>query len=613
MLSEAKKTKSKDNFKWHSKNTLPKAPVIKETWDLKGLYYKSGKDPQIEADIKAAERAYTNFSKKWSGRDFLASATALKQALTEYEELAGLPEVGRPGRYFSLRQSLNVNDADANRQLTLLSKRLRKASDQVLFFSLKLGKAPLDLQKHYLADETLTHFHYFLEQLWLGAKYHLSEAEEKIIRLKSRQSSGMWADAVEKIISNRQIVWKGKPLHLPVALETLELLKTNDKIALWDKLMTEMEKVGEMAEHEMNAIILDARGEDELRGYKKPYSATALAYEDDEKSIENLTHAVRTRGYKLSREFYKLKASYHKVPALHYVQKYESIGRELSISFKEAVNICRDVFYSVKEEYGVIFDTMLKRGQIDVFPQGGKRGGAFMSSDVGHPTHVFLNHVSNFKSLETLAHEMGHAIHAERSKKQTPFYEGHSIITAETASTLFENLVFDAVFNTVSDRDKLTLLHDRITRDIATIERQVAFFDCELELHNTIEEKGAMESKEMAECMQKHLKAYLGAGVLVEPKDGYSYAYIPHLRYGFYVYSYAYGILMSTIMANHYKEDHGYAEQIDQFLSAGGSANVGDIFKSIGIDTKREDTFLKALDNQAKDIATFKQMLKKFK
>ena len=44
---------------------------------------------------------------------------------------------------------------------------------------------------------------------------------------------------------------------------------------------------------------------------------------------------------------------------------------------------------------------------------------------------------------------MEHAIHGERVKAQSPFYEGFSTVTAETASTLFENLVFDVVYQQV--------------------------------------------------------------------------------------------------------------------------------------------------------------------
>ena len=233
-----------------------------------------------------------------------------------------------------------------------------------------------------------------------------------------------------------------------------------------------------------------------------------------------------------------------------------------------------------------------------------------MSAEVGLPTQVELNHVSNFKSLETLAHEMGHAIHAERSKQRTTFYEGHSTVTAETASTLFENLVFDVVYKQASVAQKTVLLHDRITRDIATIQRQIAFFNLELDIHNTINKQGAMSKEEFRKMTQKHLKTYLGPAVTVNEADGYSFVSIPHLRYGFYVYTYAFGLLMSTIMATKYKEDNSYIQQIDQFLTAGASDNVANIFKSIGIDTTKADTFTKALKAQEADINTFAKLVK---
>ena len=144
-------------------------------------------------------------------------------------------------------------------------------------------------------------------------------------------------------------------------------------------------------------------------GYKKPYSATALGYEDSEKSIENLVRAVSGKGFRLSRKFYALKATYHNKQQIHYTQKYDSIGVKPKLPFKQAVEICRDVFYGLNPDYGKIFDTMLERGQIDVYPKAGKRGGAFATGQTGHPVQVLLNHLDNFQSLETLCHEMGHA------------------------------------------------------------------------------------------------------------------------------------------------------------------------------------------------------------
>ncbi len=611
-MSKKQKNKKKvvKKFNYTPQNSLPKLGKVQTKWDLNGLYYKNADDPQMEKDIKKTERNYKAFAKKWRNVDLSKSAKKLAEALAEYEQLGAMSEAGKPGRYLRLRTAINANDQEATKKLTLLSNRLRKLSNEVIFFSLNIGKIPKGTQNELLKNPALEHYKYYLERLWLSAKHDLSEAEEKIINLKSSQSYGRWVDMVEKMIAKRSVKFKGRDLPFNEAMETLDTLSKGDKVKLWDLLMTELEQIGEVAEHEFNAIINDVRSEDELRGYKKPYSATALSYEDTEKSIENLVDVVSNEGFSLSKKFYKLKAEWHKENKLHYTRKYESIGDAPTIPFSQAVDICRDVFYGVKNEYGEIFDNMLTNGQIDVYPQAGKRGGAFMSGSVNQPTHVFLNHLDNFKSLETLAHEMGHAIHEERGKCQTPFYQGHSITTAETVSTLFENLLFDTVYEQAAEKDRPVLLHDRVARDIATIQRQIAFFNAELEIHNTIKSAGAMTNVELRDCMYKHLKAYLGPAIDLSKKDGYSYAYIPHLRYGFYVYTYTFGILMSTIMANNYKADKSYIDKIDKFLCAGESDNVANIFKSIGINTSRENTFKEALRNHTDDINAFAKIVK---
>lgn len=598
------------------KKTLPATPskaknTYKTEWDF-SLYYTSENDPKLEADIKATEQAYTRFAKKWRNKDFTTNPKLLAEALAEKEAIAGNPDYSRPMRYFYLRTAVNTADMVALKQMTLIERRLREAGDKTLFFTLELGKVDKKTQTQLLKAPELKHFRYYLEQLFLGAKHHLSEAEEKIISLKSSQSYGRWTDMTDRILSERQITWKGKKVNLPHALELLEETTFADKPKLWALISKETKQISEVAEHEFNAIINDVRGEEKLRGYKKPYSSTALSYQDKEQSIEQLIDVVTKEGFKLSREFYKLKAAYHGVDILKYPHRNQTAGEGIKITFDEAVNICRETFHSVKPEYALFFDTMLENGQIDVFPKPGKSGGAFMSSTTGHPINVFLNHTSDYNSLTTLAHEMGHAIHSfVATQSQTPFYSDYSTIVAETASTLFEALVFEDLYKKATDDEKVKLLHDRIMRDIATIQRQVAFFNCELEIHNTIEAEGAMSGAELARCMQKHLKSYLGDAVEVTEDDGYSYTYVRHLRYGFYVFTYPYGQLMSSLIAADYHADKKNLTKIEKMLAAGQSKPVSAIYKDIGYDTTKAETFSKSLAKMKDDINTWKKLLKK--
>lgn len=596
-----------------AKNTIPPLANIKTEWDLETHFYKNENDSRIEADVRASETGYQAFAKKYAKADFTKSATSLAAALHDYMALAHLPGE-KALYYFHYRHTLNATDHVAEQKLTLLSDRLTKASNLILFVPLVIGKLDKATQRAYLKAPELKPYRYYLERVFLEAKHTLSEAEEKILNLKSLPARSLWVAGTDKILNRKTVKYKGKTLPLNEAIEKTSSIAPTERPALWKVVTTELKHWAEVAENELNAIVLDKKINDELRGYQKPYEAKVQGYQNDLASVEALVAAMSTEGFALSQRFYKAKARFHGVPSLPYASKYDPVGEEPTIIFADAVEICREVFYKTKTEYGTIFDDMLQKGQIDVYPKPNRSGGAFMSSAVDLPTLVFLNHVDKFKSLETLAHEMGHAIHSTRSKVGQPsWYEDYSTTTAETASTFFENLVFEHVYTQAAPETKFALLHDRITRDIATIQRQIAFFNFEVALHNGIRAAGGMTKGQMATLMQQHLQSYFGKAVDVTEDDGYSFVFVGHFRSMFYVYTYAYGLLMSTLMSKRYHEDRRYIDKVDHFLQSGGSNTVEQIFRSIGIDAHKPETFVEALSSLRADISEFERLAKRAK
>ena len=78
---------------------------------------------------------------------------------------------------------------------------------------------------------------------------------------------------------------------------------------------------------------------DELRGYTKAYESKVQGNENDLRSVEALVESISDKGFALSRKFYELKAKAHGVTSLPYASKYDPIGHEPVIPFKEAVDI----------------------------------------------------------------------------------------------------------------------------------------------------------------------------------------------------------------------------------------------------------------------------------
>ncbi|MCX6701957.1 MAG: M3 family oligoendopeptidase [Candidatus Zambryskibacteria bacterium] len=578
------------------------SPKLAIEWNLSQLY-KSPDDPQIEKDLIFIEKAYKIFANKYKkSNTYLKNEDALLRALLEYEKLADMPS-SKSVFYLHLAQDINSKDQKIRAKMNLTSQRLQKIGNVVLFFDVTLSKIHLSLQKKFLLSKKLFPYRYFLKKLFEGGKHTLSEQEEKILSLKSLPSHYMWTESIKKIHNKQTIKHKNKDIPISKAESLIKELPTQkERKELHNKVMERFYELGDIAESEINAIVTDKKINDELRDFKEPYDATVLAYENDKETILNLVKTV-TDSFPLVHRFYSIKAKMLKLRKLSYSDRNASVGKtKKKISFNQAYNILLNLFTSIDSRFGKILESFINDGQIDVYPKVGKTGGAYCSPDHKQPAFVLLNHTNTFESLRTFAHEMGHAIHGEFSKSQPVFYEGHSMSTAEVASTLFEYFLFYNQFEKLSDEEKVIALHDKIQDDVATIFRQIACFNFELEMHNTIREKGNMSKEELASCMNKHMKSYLGNKVELTEKDGYFFVGWPHIRSFFYVYSYAFGQLASKALYKKYQEDKSYIEKIKEFLSLGSSMSPEDIFKSIGVDVKRPDFFKKGIESIEEDI-----------
>ena len=593
-----------------SKTHMAKSKKIamRTEWNL-ALFYSSLKDPQIEKDMRRIEKAYEIFEKKYRNTTrYLHNDTALKNVLDDYEALYRETDGARPIMYVAYRKELQADDHESEARMRVFENRLIKASNRIQFFELVLGSIPKNKQKEFLASKKLTPYHRYLESVFEAAKYMLSEKEEAILSLKSTTSRSMWISGVEASTSARMVQYKKEPIPVNKALNMVSALRTQkERTTLWGGVLDTLEQTSDFAESEINALFTDKKINDELRGFKEPYDATVFGYENNPKTVEDLVSVV-TKGFPVSHRFFSIKKKLLGLQTMHYEDRNVSIGKiKKKFSFTDSVHIVREAYASLHPAYADILDTYLTRGQIDVYPKKGKSGGAFCSSSYANPTMVLLNHVDEPRSLMTIAHEMGHAIHAERAKTQPPLYQGHSTSVAETASTFFEGVLFDYLLREMSPKEKLVLLHDRIQDDIATIQRQIAFFNFELALHRKIRKEGWVPKKDIMHMLNTEMEAYLGRAVTMKERDGLFFVAVGHFRNPFYVYSYAYGQLISKALLREVRKDASYIEKIDQFLSAGNSKKPEQIFADIGI-TVGPKLFADGLLALSEDIDEFERL-----
>jgi len=582
----------------------------KTEWDLEHLY-KSPTDPQIDKDIAKVEKEIKIFVNKYSkNEEYLKDPKALREAFDIEEKIGTLPGSVKPIRYLYLLKDSGDTSPIIDKQMNLLINRLTKLGNTTLFFNLKLGKVSKEIQKKFINSDELKPYKYQLKKFFETSKYDLSEPEEKIFNLLSNPSAGMWIDGVEKSLNKKTVLHKGKEIPLPEAFGIYSDLPTKDRRELFSKIMLKQKELGDFAESEINALFTKKKISDELRGLKKPYTATLLSHETEEKQVEAFVELI-TKNFPVAHSFYELKKKILGLEKLTYADRAAKIGKiNRKFDFETSSEILLEAFGKVDKQFEDILKSYLDNGQIDVFPKKGKTGGAYCSSESTLPTMVLLNHTNDFNSVTTFAHEMGHAIHSELSSTQPYHYQGYSTAVAETASTFFENFVFEALFEKLSDKEKIVALHDKIQGAIATIFRQVAVFNFELELHNTIREHGYVDQDEIVEMMNKHMQSYTGKSMEFSPLDGYFFVGWSHIRRPFYVYSYAFGELISSALYAEYTKNPEYISKVKNFLKAGSSKSPYNIFKDTGIDINDMEFFKKGIDLIKKDIARLKDLTK---
>ncbi len=586
---------------------------IKSTWDFSSIY--SGYlDKKILADVKQIESAYISFAKKYSSekatQGFMTSAAKLKTALDDWNTLMGDTGTWKPIWYLHLLLEVDTQNNKVKAIFTKLIDQLTKASNQILFFNLKLGKISKENQVKFLKDPKLATYKTFLASIFEIAKYNLSEAEEKILSLKYTPAHEMWVSAQKKLLTSQMVKHKGKLIPITEAQVIKADLPIKERRALHENIIAKYKEVSFLAEAELNAIITNKRVTDELRGLTKPYEATVLGYQNSVKSVEALVEAV-SKYFPDVHKLMKIRAKALGLPRLKTADIRAKISKsKKKYTIEEGISYVNDAFRKIKPEFADLFMKFVREGRLDIYPRSGKRNGAFCSGGVGVPTHILLNHTSDINSMFTIAHEMGHAIHFEASKKQIPIYEDFTISIAEVASTFFENVFFDYVYEKMPDSEKKYMLMEKLEDASNSIYAQISFFKFELDLHNGIKEKGTMSAAEIANLSLKHRKELYGNAVEFLPDDGYFFVMVPHFRSFFYVYAYAYGQLIANALYAEYKKNPAFLEKIEYFLSAGGSKKPDDIFKDIGIDVTKPDFFEKGLKEMSEQIKEVQKLFK---
>lgn len=590
---------------------------ITTEWKLSDLG-KSLSDTKFIQERKELEKKSKAFARKWKkNKDFLSKPKVLQKALEEYSQL--IMYGNSEDLFLWLHLQKNSSDTQLQAAMKKFEEFVRGISEYSRFFLLELAEVDKASQKKMLAAKELNTYRHFLETLFAQSRYQLSEAEEKILSFKSGVSHGNWEAMLEEFLfsETRKVLVKKKGGYSEKELGLASIAQLNasscgrvrssSRKALID-ILTQYKKV---AEKEINSILENKKIDDELRSYARPDSSRHI-HEDIDTEIVDTLRRVVADNYRISQDFHTFKLQLLKKKKFNYEERSLGYGKfQKKYSYTDAVDIVRKAFARIDQSFVDIFDDFVAEGKIDVYPQKGKRGGAFCISHGLHlPVYVMLNFTESARDIATLAHEMGHAVHGVLSKKEAALNYGHPMCTAEVASTFCEDFVFEELLHDVTEQERLVMMVNKLQDRIQTIFRQIAAYNFEFELHTEFRKKGYLSCEEIGVLFNKHMKAYLGPSFSLDEHSALGWISWSHFRSPFYVYSYAMGLISAQAMQAKFREDPEFITLIKEFYTTGTSRAPVDIFKRMGFDIRKADFWQQGLDETKALLQETKKLAK---
>lgn len=560
-------------------------------WDLEPLLDGKEIDEFLDrADSLAAEIEAT-YKNKVGDLD-AAGLTLLMEKFAEYEEI-----LGRVGSYAGLKFSENTADPANGARLAKVEERATRAQTHLVFFELEWAALDETYVESLLEDARLEFCAHHLRNIRRYRDHLLTEPEEKLLTEKSVSGKAAWVRLFDELTSSITVeipdpADPGSDESTTAGLEQgLSLLQhpnreLRKKVA---EAVTEGLAPGlKTRAYVFNTLLLDKSVDDRLRTFDSWISSRNLANEASDESVQALVDAVVAR-YDIPQKWYSLKA---KVLGLDRLADYDRMasvaGDEAHFAWSEAREIVLDSYASFSTEMSEVAKRFMDDGWLDAPVRPGKRPGAFCAYTVpSHHPYVLLNWTSKARDVSTLAHELGHGIHAWLAKDQGIFHQSTPLTLAETASVFGETVTTNALLARLDDpAARFSLLAEMLEGSIATVFRQIAMNRFEDAVHTSRRSEGEISPERFGELWSETQAAMLGDSV--EITEGYRtwWSYIPHfIGTPGYVYAYSYGQLLALSVYSRFETEGGdFVPAYVEMLSAGGSKSPEELGVIVGCD-----------------------------
>lgn len=560
-------------------------------WDLSGLF-PSHDGPEIQNAFKDLETRAENFQKH---RSKLADQIEFEDFMEIVKDLEAIALAAQklsvyPGLWFAA----DTQNQDAQAVYARVEEFLAKVQNQSLFFSLwwkDLGEEK--------AEELMARsddYRYWLEEMRHFKLHTLSEPEEKIINIKDVNGVNALVRLYDSI-TNRyvfKVAVNGEDKELTRG-QLMVMARSADselRATAYQELYRVFGQDGPILGQMYQTLIRDWRAENvELRKYTSPISARNLVNDLPDEVVDTLMK-VSEANAEIFQRYFRLKAKWLGVDQLRRYDVYAPVAETDKVyDFQRGVELTLEAFEDFTPRIAELASKVFEENHIDSEVRKGKEDGAFCASVVpGHTPYVKVNYQGKADDVATLAHELGHAIHAMLAFDHNVFTFHSALPMAENASTFAEMLLVERLLELEKDPGvRRDILFRQVDDAYATIMRQIFFAMFEVTAHDMVAKGATID--QLCEAYTQNLQKQFGDAVALSEEFKWEWVSIPHfLQVPFYVYAYSFGQLLVLSLYKQYKEEgESFKPRYLKILEAGGSASPVDICAAAGLDITQAD------------------------
>lgn len=572
---------------------------VKDTWNLESIY---ANNELWEEDYAALEKDAAEFAKLKGAIE--ADVSKIPAVLDAYYGLHR--RLSKLSVYARMRFDQDTTDSTyqtMSAKIGSLGVKIGAASAFVEPEILSYSKEQLEAAEK--ENERTAYYGRKIEEMLRGQEHTLDAEKEELLA-----AAGDMAEAPDDIFSvlmNADMKYPDIVLedgtHLPLTNSTyISYMESPDRAVREGAFKTLYGQIASL-KNTFAAIYRGNLKQAKFYAQSRKYSSARAMYLADsnvpESVYDNLLSAVH-EALPMMYRYVAVRKKVLGVDKLHMYDVYTPIvaAQNQTYEFEQAKQMVLEALKPMGEDYLSHAREGLENRWIDIYPNKGKKGGAYSWGCYDSQPFILLNYTKNLDSVFTLIHEMGHSIHSYYSiTAQDYAYSDYKIFVAEVASTCNECLLMHDLLKKTTDKEQRKyLLNHYLDSFKGTLFRQTMFAEFEKTAHDYCAQGKPLTAEALSQMYLELNQKYFGPDMEKDEEIAYEWMRIPHFYTPFYVYQYATGYSAAVALsAKILKEGKPAVDAYMSFLKGGESKDPIDLLKMAGVDMTTEKSVADAL------------------